>query len=187
MPLHSYFVVFAFTVLFLVFAGVIIRLSNFRTGIIGTPSIDKLYFYAAKIAVFSTWALFILKAIFPNVGYYTLPDFFSWIAVVLLYLGVIILSISFINLGNALKFGLPVQETKLQTRGLYRISRNPLYVGVYLMAIGSCIYFPDLINITFTIYTIYIHHIIIREEERFLSERFGEDWVIYSSKVSRYI
>jgi protein-S-isoprenylcysteine O-methyltransferase Ste14 len=187
MPAHSYFVLTAFICLFFVFAFTMIRLKKVSSEIVGTPAIDKLYFYSAKFAVFTTWALFILKAIFPRFGYISLPDGFSWTGVVLLYMGMTILSVSFFNLGNSLKVGLPSESTTLQTRGLFRISRNPLYVSVYMISAGSCFYFPDLINISFALYAIYMHHLIIRQEERFLSERFGTEWLIYSARVSRYI
>ncbi|MCX6268646.1 MAG: hypothetical protein NTW16_15045 [Bacteroidetes bacterium] len=187
MPVHSYFVLLGFTFLLIVFTVQYIRLQVSGSGLLGTPTIEKLYFYSGKIAVFTTWVLFILKAIIPRLGYIYLPDHASWIAVGLLYFGVFIMSVSLVNLGKSLKAGLPEEEeTTLQTRGLYRFSRNPLYVGVYLISIGSCIYFPDLINISFTIYGIYIHHRIIKQEESFLSKRFGKNWLIYSARVSRY-
>jgi protein-S-isoprenylcysteine O-methyltransferase Ste14 len=187
MPLHSYFVLIAFTFLLFVFVLQFIRLRNSTAEFFGQPTIEKLHFYSAKIAIFTTWALFILKAISPRLGYIDVPPGFSWTAVVLLYIGVILFSLSLFNLGKALKVGLPGQDTKLQTRGMYRLSRNPLYLGVHVIAIGSCIYFPDLINVSFTIYGIFMHHRIIKEEERFLAERFGKEWMLYSTKVSRYL
>jgi protein-S-isoprenylcysteine O-methyltransferase Ste14 len=187
MPVHSYFVLTAFTFLFFMFALQFMRLRNSGSELLGTPTIEKLYFYSGKIAIFSTWALFIVKAISPRLGYIYLPASLSWIAVGLLYFGILILSISSINLGKSLKIGLPGEATTLQTKGLYRLSRNPIYTGVHMIAIASCIYFPDLINISFTIYGIYIHHKIIKQEESFLEERFGNSWLLYSARVSRYI
>jgi protein-S-isoprenylcysteine O-methyltransferase Ste14 len=187
MPGHSYLVLGAFTFLLLVFVLQIIRLRNSGSEFLGTPTIEKRYFYSGKTAIFSTWALFIVKALNPMLGFIYLPDLLSWTAAGILCCGILILAISFFNLGKALKVGLPGQETSLQTHGLYRLSRNPLYVGVYIISVASCIYFPDLINIFFTIYGIYIHHMIIRQEERFLAGRFGADWLVYSARVRRYL
>jgi protein-S-isoprenylcysteine O-methyltransferase Ste14 len=187
MPLHSYFVLTAFLLFFLFFLLKIIMLKNSGAELLGVPTIEKLYFYSGKTAIVTTWVLFIVKAINPKIGYLYFPQSVSWIAVGMLYLGVTIVSISFFNLGKALKVGLPGQETTLHTTGLYRLSRNPIYTGIDLIAVASCIYFPDLINASFTIYGIYIHHQIIKQEERFLADRFGTDWLIYSAKVSRYL
>jgi len=153
----------------------------------GTPTIEKLYFYSGKFAVLITWVMFIIKASFPGSGYIYMPDSISWFAVILLYIGVIIILIAFIHLGKALTVGLPEQPTSLQTRGIYRMSRNPLYVGVHVIMFASCLYFPDLINVSFTLYGIVIHHRIIKQEENFLAGRFGTDWMIYSARVSRYV
>ena len=187
MPVHSYFVLIAFTFLFIVFSLKFIRLRNSGSEFIGAPTIEKLYFYSGKIAIFTTWVLFLVKAINPRLGYIYLPDGLSWSAVILLYFGVLIMTVSMINLGKSLKVGLPGQATKLQTKGLYRLSRNPLYAGVHIIAVASCIYFPDLINVSFTVCGIFIHHKIIRQEECFLADRFGEQWLVYCSRVSRYI
>jgi protein-S-isoprenylcysteine O-methyltransferase Ste14 len=187
MPLHSYLVLFAFTVLFWVFILQFIRTKNSLSVLLGNPTIEKLYFVSGKITLFTTWFLFIIKAINPRLGYLDVPPGLSWLAVGLLYIGALILAISLINLGKSLMVGLPSGETTLQTHGLYRYSRNPIYLGVHTIAIASCIYFPDLINIAFTIYGIYIHHLIIKEEENFLAKRFGPDWVTYCSKGRRYL
>jgi protein-S-isoprenylcysteine O-methyltransferase Ste14 len=34
---------------------------------------------------------------------------------------------------------------------------------------------------------IYVHHLIILSEERFLEGRFGGDWIAYKKKVRRYL
>ena len=187
MPLHSYFVLIAFTLLFLVFTFQLIWFGNTGSQLLGSPSIEKLYFYTGKFALFITWLLFIVKAVNPRLGYIYIPVSLSWVAVGLLYSGVIIVGISLMNLGKSLAAGLPKQETTLRTHGLYRFSRNPMYAGFHLIAIASCLYFPDLINVSFTVYGIYIHHQIIRSEERFLADRFGTEWLIYSARVGRYI
>ena len=187
MPLHSYFVLGAF-----IFLGVILLTRFFfllrnNYDFIGIPTIEKRYFYAGKVAIFSTWILFIFKSFLPKLGYIDHPDYISWIAVIILWAGAIFFAGGLIHLGIALKLGLPGSETKLITNGIYQISRNPVYFGMYLISAASCIYFPDLINLSFALYGIYMHHKIIRGEEVFLARRFGTDWIIYSARVSRYL
>ncbi len=187
MPVHSYFVLIAFITCGVVLLIQMMALRREGSELFGKPSIEKFYFYSGKIAIFTTWALFIVKAIFPKLGYIIVPVYLSWFATGLLYIGAIVVSIAFIDLGRSLKVGLPQQETKLKTNGIYRFSRNPIYLGVCLIAIASCLYFPDLINISFTLYGIFVHHKIIAGEELFLANRFGNEWTNYSSNVRRYI
>ena len=187
MPIHSYVVLLAFTVSGMVLLVRAIPLKQSGADLLGVPTIDAFYFYSGKIAIFTSWGLFILKAIFPNLGYVIVPDSLSWIATGMLWLGTISISLAFYHLGRSLKVGLPIGETMLMTGGVYRISRNPIYTSVHLIAVASCLYFPDLINISFTLYGILIHHKIIRSDELFLSRRFGKDWEIYRERVRRYI
>jgi len=83
--------------------------------------------------------------------------------------------------------GIPDVETNLRTTGLYRFSRNPMYVGAYLICIGSNIYFPSLLNFSLMLMGVYVHHQLILEEEKFLSSRFGDSYMNYMQHVRRYL
>ncbi len=187
LPLHSYLVLALFAALGIFFILQILWLKQNSGEVAGIPSIDRFYFVAGKVAILTTWVLFVLKAVSPGTGYIRFPDNVSWFAVVVLAVGASLLVASALSLGSSMRSGLPRTSTALKTRGIYRISRNPMYLGLHLIALASCIYFPDLINVSFTIYGIYIHHKIIRHEEFFLQERFGAEWLIYSARVSRYL
>jgi protein-S-isoprenylcysteine O-methyltransferase Ste14 len=106
---------------------------------------------------------------------------------VILLPGTIITAVSFFHLGASLKVGLPEQETSLKTHGLYSISRNPLYLGVYLITLASVLYFPDVINIILAITGMSMHHMITLGEEKFLSSKFGSSYEDYKKKVRRYL
>jgi protein-S-isoprenylcysteine O-methyltransferase Ste14 len=187
MPTHSIvvFVCFSLLGLTLMINGIIFR----RRGktVIGKPTIDRLLFLAGKLTTFYTWIMFVMKAIFPTIGYITVPMWLSWVAVALLIIASLIMSFAFITLGKALIVGIPIGETELKTGFIYRISRNPIYLGVYLINIASSLYFPNLINITFALVGIYFHHRIVLAEEVFLRERFGAEWEQYSQRVRRYL
>jgi len=187
MPLHSYFAIVAFLLLLLILFIQLIGTGTSLNKFLGSPTIEKINFYSAKITIFTTWGLFIVKAVLPSIGYITTPLLLSWLAIGMLFLGTTVFSVAVIQLGTSLKVGLPDEQTQLQTKGIYRLSRNPIYLGAYIIAIASCIYFCDLINIAFTCYSMVIHHKIILNEEQFLEGRFGSNWLIYKSKVSRYL
>ena len=187
MQIHSMIVLASFSLvgLSLLILGFLLR--NKSHSFFGKPPIDRLSFYTGKIALFSSWILLMMKAIFPKIGYLTVPLALSWVGSIMVAAGSVIMIVSFFALGASLKVGLPDEETKLKTDGLYSFSRNPLYLGVFIISIASCIYFPDLINITFAVYGMCIHHKITLGEERFLENRFGESWKEYNLKVRRYM
>lgn len=185
--MHRYFVIAGFCLLGIMFFFMVMVYKRKGFHLIGIPTLEKFYFITGKIALFTPWALFIIKAISPKTGYIIVPPAMSWSAVILLYSGSIILFLGMLTLKESLKVGLPEEKTSLKTRGIYRISRNPIYVGAFLISLGSCLYFPDLVNVAFTLYGIYIHHRIILSEEKFLQARFTEHWNQYKLKVRRYL
>ena len=82
----------------------------------------------------------------------------------------------------------PVDPTKkLVVVGLYKFSRNPMYVGVTLMLIGEAIFFKSLelwmyilfVVITFIIFTIFV-------EEPRLRNDFGAAYERYCENVRRW-
>lgn len=186
MPIHSYIVLALFVILGITLFARIMSLRKLKPDLLGTPPIDKYLFIAGKITLVTNWGFFIYKAIFPATGYISVPASLPWIATILLLLGTLIMISAIYNLGTSLKVGLPVEIPQLKTTGIYAFSRNPLYLGGYLITIGSCIYFPDLINISFGLFAIIIHHLIILAEEKCLNEKLGDQWRYYREKTRRY-
>jgi len=187
MPLHAYFVQAIFIVMGISLIVVVRLINKEGSSFLGKPTIGKAEFYTGKIALFTSWGLFIFKsADYPRTGYGVSPAL-SWIAVVLLAIASALLIFSFRALGKSLKVGLPREETTLQTGGMYRFSRNPLYISVFMICIGSCLYFPHPVNLVLALYGIFVHIRITLAEEKFLEKRFGDQWVEYKKRVRRFL
>jgi protein-S-isoprenylcysteine O-methyltransferase Ste14 len=187
MPLHSYIVLAIFTLFGIAMIILVFFLISKGMKFMGKPSIDPFFFYSSKISLFASWTLFLIKAMTPGLGFNRLPGMFNWISLALLAIGSLVVVTGIINLHLSLKVGLPDHETSLKTNGLYRFSRNPIYSGLFLVTLASCLYFPEPGNIGLAVYAIFFHHRIILSEEKFLAERFGEQWVSYTKNTRRYI
>lgn len=79
------------------------------------------------------------------------------------------------------------QKTELVTCGIYRVSRNPAFVGFDLFYIGITVMFPSIALIVLTVAGIVIFHLQIVREERYVRSAFGRDYAEYSGKVRRYL
>jgi protein-S-isoprenylcysteine O-methyltransferase Ste14 len=99
---------------------------------------------------------------------------------VLLYCGRFIM-------GDSFRLGTPKENTRLQTHGLFRLSRNPMYVGMYATIIASALYTLNPIVIPLGAFVIAVHHRIVFAEEKHMENRFGREYVEYRSRVRRYI
>jgi len=82
----------------------------------------------------------------------------------------------------------PEQASALVTGGIYRATRNPMYVGVALVLVGFAAWlwwWPALLGpMTFVAY---ITRFQILPEERALGARFGAEFETYRRRVRRWL
>jgi protein-S-isoprenylcysteine O-methyltransferase Ste14 len=90
------------------------------------------------------------------------------------------------------KAGTPVvpfeRSTTLVTNGSYRLTRNPMYVGMVMILAGIAALLGTLgpwLPIPFFVWIIRSNFII--GEERFLEELFGQQYLAYKSRVRRWL
>ena len=82
----------------------------------------------------------------------------------------------------------PSDTTVLVTEGMYRYSRNPMYLGLLLITIASTIWFGTWFGIIINILFIFlINFLQIIPEEEALLEIFGEEYEDYKKNVRRWI
>ena len=82
----------------------------------------------------------------------------------------------------------PSDATALVTEGMYRYSRNPMYLGLLLLTIASTIWFGTWFGIIINILFIFlINFLQIIPEEKALLEIFGEEYEEYKKNVRRWI
>ena len=77
---------------------------------------------------------------------------------------------------------------KLVNNGLFKISRNPMYLGMDLILWGTSILLGSLITFIFPIlFTILIKKLFIEFEEKNLEKKFGKRYFNYKKRVRRWI
>ncbi len=77
---------------------------------------------------------------------------------------------------------------KLVVRGLYRYTRNPMYVGVLTVILGWTSLFgaANLVLYALAVGTCF-HLFVVLYEERHLAREFGSQYEAYRSQVSRWL
>lgn len=81
-----------------------------------------------------------------------------------------------------------IDAPKLVVEGFYAHSRNPMYVGNFLLLAGLAILWNSAF-VTFLVLPLMLLaiHAIVRAEERFLAERFGAEYDDYCRRVNRFL
>lgn len=80
-----------------------------------------------------------------------------------------------------------VATSALVTTGIYKFTRNPMYVGFLLIsfAVGLAFALEGVILSSLGLWVI-LHYGVIKREERYLTELFGQDYTDYCQRVGRY-
>ena len=79
-------------------------------------------------------------------------------------------------------------SSRLIATGLYRYSRNPMYLGMALLAVGVLIFCESLAGALFlAVVLVIIDRVVIAREEEYLSRRFGADYEGYRVRVRRWL
>ena len=104
-------------------------------------------------------------------------------------LGVAIFIVSVITMRDSWRAGVSKEEkTELITNGIYKISRNPAFLGFDLVYIGFVLMFFNWILFGVSLFTMIMFHLqIVNVEEDFLLTMFGDEYLKYKKKVCRYL
>ena len=82
----------------------------------------------------------------------------------------------------------PELATSLVVSGIYRFSRNPMYVGVACILLAWSIYLGMAWTLLGVVgFIVYINYFQIIPEERAMLSLFGEEYIHYSRKVRRWL
>jgi protein-S-isoprenylcysteine O-methyltransferase Ste14 len=127
------------------------------------------------------------------------PAYLIWISILdmpfLRNTGTILMSIAFvlgfislITMKDSWRVGIkPEQNTELIMNGVFRFSRNPYFLSYILMFAGIFLIFPTLIYLIIYILFVIIIHLMIIDEEKYLTEKHGDSYLKYKNSVCRYI
>ena len=74
------------------------------------------------------------------------------------------------------------------TRGVYRWTRNPMYLGMLVVLAGWAVWLGSaaaLLGLPLSV--LLLNRLQIGPEERILRERFGQDYIDYQARVRRWL
>jgi protein-S-isoprenylcysteine O-methyltransferase Ste14 len=78
--------------------------------------------------------------------------------------------------------------SELVTSGVYRFTRNPMYLGMTLAYAGFTLLLNSVwCSLFLPVALISVYALAIRPEERYLSKKFGDQYTQYSARVRRWL
>ena len=80
------------------------------------------------------------------------------------------------------------EVNKLVTSGIFKYSRNPMYLGMLMIVLSTSIFYLNVYSIlTPLLFILWINKFQIKREEEFLIEKFGDEYLSYKKKTRRWI
>lgn len=126
--------------------------------------------------------------------YYILPDFniisfpFNMIGILVAIAGFVIMNIArdlFKKHSTSFMYD---KSSHMITDGIFSKTRNPMYIGMFLMVLGIGICFTNLFSIiTSLLFLFLVNFISIPFEEKMMYDTFGQEFLDYKKDVPRWL
>lgn len=136
----------------------------------------------------ATLAIVIVQLISVMAGWNYMPQSIRYAGFGIGIVGDLIFLISVHCMRDSWRAGIPNQDkTKLVTEGIYAYSRNPAFLGFDLQYIGILLMYCNVLLAVFTVFAVVMLHLQILQEEEYMTNTFGEEYVCYRNHVLRYL
>jgi protein-S-isoprenylcysteine O-methyltransferase Ste14 len=83
--------------------------------------------------------------------------------------------------------GLDVPPDRIVTEGIFKFTRNPMYLGHLIFMTGLVATFFSGVAVAILVWHIFWFHYRVKGDEEYLEERFGADYRAYKARVKRWI
>ncbi|MEG1032610.1 MAG: isoprenylcysteine carboxylmethyltransferase family protein [Chryseobacterium sp.] len=147
-----------------------------------------------KLTLFFMFLYTMLLLLFPDGVLQTFRisfmkrDFFLYSGVILMIIALVWVFTAQWQMKDSWRIGIDNDsKTKLVTQGLFRFSRNPVFLGMTVSLIGFFLAFPTIIVLIFLLIGSILMQIQIRLEEEFLLKQHGQIYLTYKKSVGRML
>ena len=121
-------------------------------------------------------------------GTISLPSYASVIGMCLLIISICWVVIAQFQMGKSWRVGIDTYaKTDLVIHGLFRISRNPIFLGMIVQLLGLFLVQPDAITLAILLAAYILISVQIRGEEGHLRELHPDAYPDYCGKVRRWL
>jgi protein-S-isoprenylcysteine O-methyltransferase Ste14 len=147
-----------------------------------------------KLMVLITWISICIYSFFPDWYQYLMPinyiehDWLKMSGVLLLIISFFWTSIAQYQMSTSWRIGIDYKEkTDLILDGLFKYSRNPIFLGVLISYLGTFLIIPNALSFSILLVTFVAIQTQVRLEEEYLTSVHGDQYDSYMTKVRRWI
>jgi len=199
MDIIDILVIISLAIFYILFLGrtVLLYKKGIKVWVIGTSTrkiseiiLEKILLPLALLISFIFTIITALHIKLPDIISNYLINLFwiKYIGIMFCYIGLIIFLFALISFGKSWRIGIDENNSnELITNGMFKYSRNPIFLFMDLYFTGIMLIYPNIVFILLAIGTIIGIHSQILREEKFLLNKFGERYIKYKNETRRYI
>ena len=141
------------------------------------------------LALIMGFLMWLLSASLPSLAlplpWRTMLAFAFYVAGTVIALGGVV---EFVRRKTTVNPVTPGAAAVIVSSGIYRFSRNPMYLGLLLVLIGWAVWLSNLVAFALLpLFVLYMNRFQIEPEERALSAKFGQSFTDYMRSVRRWV
>jgi len=114
----------------------------------------------------------------------------AWLTLgaVLVFGGTVLMVAAQLQLGASWRVGIEEgARSGLVTDGLYRFSRNPIFLAMFVVFVGLTVWLPTWPSALLTVGTVFGVRAQVLDEERYLQRAYGDAYRSYTRRVGRFV
>lgn len=147
-----------------------------------------------RMVTAASFAIILLYAVSESAYRYLVP--IPWLrhtSLTFVGSGMLLLSICWIlvaqyHMGNSWRIGFAKEKkTEFIQEGLFRISRNPMFLGVRINLLGFFLILPNAATLVVLVLGDILLQIQVRMEEEYLAKQHGKLYEEYKKKIARWL
>lgn len=138
-------------------------------------------------------AVVLIYSVWPDIYRYSVPiawlerTWLKWVGVALLLLSLVWTGLAQVQMGESWRIGIDQRNrTNLVQRGVFSLSRNPIFLGMILTLLGLFLVIPNAITLLTFVMGAVLIQVQVRLEEEFLRKSHGEEYSVYCRRVRRW-
>ncbi|NOH02139.1 MAG: isoprenylcysteine carboxylmethyltransferase family protein [Chloroflexi bacterium] len=147
-----------------------------------------------RLTLIATAVIVVLAAFLPNLYVYLVPiDYLilsslNIIGVAMLIIALVWVLIAQAHMQKSWRIGVDEDvKTELIQTGLFKVSRNPIFLGMRIMLLGLFLVLPSAASLVILIAGDLLIQIQVRLEEEFLTRAHGQAYLNYKKQVRRWL
>ena len=136
----------------------------------------------------------VVHTFFPTIHRFTGP--IAWLELTMLkWAGIALMLLSFVwtviaqyQMGQSWRIGIDREHrSPLVHKGLFKVSRNPIYVGLMVTLLGLFLITPNALTLLILVAGVVLMSIQVRLEESYLLQSHGAAYAEYQRRVRRWL